>query len=550
MTFYLKVNCFRASSQGIKSSGFEVLIRSLTMALCSSGISSTLVNQLTNANMSRRSYTTWQNNLTSWNTAYTFDLNGNIQSLFREGAPDIDGYPTNLDNLSYTYQGNKITAIADSYGNLGFADLASTTEEYQYDANGNMIEDKNKGISQIRYNRMNLPEVITFSNGNEIHYLYDAGGSKLQKIAIPAAGGQTTTDYSGGFVYTNNSIDFFAFSEGRVRKVGANWQYQYDLKDHLGNVRATFTNDNGVATLLQADSYYPFGYKMPGLSYQTGAENKFTYNGKELEDEFGLDWYHYGARYYDPVIGRWWAVDPLDEFYSPFAYVGNNPIMLIDPNGMNSDCPDRGCPPPSFWNIIGEKIVKPINDLFSGAKEWLFAKNEFVAEQTSYVATSYEKNILKTVGSNIAALSDFTSNSTLEPYVSLSISKSDAFGYLPIFFSVTKTPNYTLITSGADITYSSPILISPASVSFGVFAKYGKSPILLSDLIGPSSGISGGYFGGLEYSNSNLPFLLYPNTKPLFNPYTNTHQVGINISGSAWSGYTGGYTIGARNYLF
>lgn len=309
------------------------------MALCSSGISSTLVNQLTNANMSRRSYTTWQNNLTSWNTAYTFDLNGNIQSLFREGAPDIDGYPTNLDNLSYTYQGNKITAIADSYGHLGFADLATTTEEYLYDANGNMIEDKNKGISQIRYNRMNLPVVITFSNGNEIHYLYDAGGSKLQKIAIPAAGGQTTTDYSGGFVYTNNSIDFFAFSEGRVRKVSGNWQYQYDLKDHLGNVRTTFTNDNGVATLLQADSYYPFGYKMPGLSYQTGAENKFTYNGKELEDEFGLDWYHYGARFYDPTVGRWWVIDPMDEFPSPYAYVGNTPIMLVDPNGMNSDDP-------------------------------------------------------------------------------------------------------------------------------------------------------------------------------------------------------------------
>lgn len=292
------------------------------------------LNQLTSANMSRRSYTTWQNNLTSWNTAYTFDLNGNIQSLFREGAPDIDGYPTNLDNLSYTYQGNKITAIADSYGHLGFADLATTTEEYLYDANGNMIEDKNKGISQIRYNRMNLPEVITFSNGNEIHYLYDAAGSKLQKIAIPAAGGQTTTDYSGGFVYTNNSIDFFAFSEGRVRKVGANWQYQYDLKDHLGNVRTTFTNENGVATLLQADSYYPFGYKMPGLSYQTGAENKFTYNGKELEDEFGLDWYHYGARYYDPVIGRWWAIDPADQYSSSYSYVGNTPIMKIDPDGM------------------------------------------------------------------------------------------------------------------------------------------------------------------------------------------------------------------------
>ena len=98
----------------------------------------------------------------------------------------------------------------------------------------------------------------------------------------------------------------------------------------------------------QSTSHYPFGMwraiplgKMPGLSYIAhGAdENKFTYNGKELEDEFGLDWYHYGVRFYDPAVGRWWAVDPMDEFPSPYAYVGNTPIMLVDPNGMNSDDP-------------------------------------------------------------------------------------------------------------------------------------------------------------------------------------------------------------------
>ncbi len=134
-------------------------------------------------------------------------------------------------------------------------------------------------------------------------------------------------------MYTNNTVDFFAFSEGRVRKVSGNWQYEYDLKDHLGNVRATFANNNGTATLLQADSYYPFGYKMPGLSYQNGAENKFTYNGKELEDEFGLDWYHYGARYYDPVIGRWWNIDPLGQFHSAYLANANNPIIYKDEDG-------------------------------------------------------------------------------------------------------------------------------------------------------------------------------------------------------------------------
>ncbi len=274
----------------------------------------------------------WTNYYEGWSGNYSYDLNGNIQTLNRAGTTYY-----NDDQLSYSYSGNQIQSITDNasstYKNNGFVDGVNATEEYLYDANGNMYSDLNKGITDITYNRMNLPEVITFSSGNEIHYLYDAAGSKLQKITYPAGGGQTTTDYSGGFVYTNNTVDFFAFSEGRVRKVSGNWQYEYDLKDHLGNVRATFTNNNGTATLLQADSYYPFGYKMPGLSYQNGAENKFTYNGKELEGEFGLNWYHYGVRYYDPVIGRWWVTDPVDQYSSPYSYVGSNPIVFIDPDG-------------------------------------------------------------------------------------------------------------------------------------------------------------------------------------------------------------------------
>jgi len=69
-------------------------------------------------------------------------------------------------------------------------------------------------------------------------------------------------------------------------------------------------------------------------------ENNYTYNGKtcpyfsgEPEDEFGLGWYHYGARYYDPQVSRWHATDPADELTSPYVYVGNNPLGFTDPDG-------------------------------------------------------------------------------------------------------------------------------------------------------------------------------------------------------------------------
>jgi RHS repeat-associated protein len=77
---------------------------------------------------------------------------------------------------------------------------------------------------------------------------------------------------------------------------------------------------------------------------------KYKYNGKELQDELGLNMYDYGARNYDPALGRWMNVDPLAEKYpshSPYCYVMNNPLRLIDPTGM---APEETDPPGSKSN--------------------------------------------------------------------------------------------------------------------------------------------------------------------------------------------------------
>ena len=91
--------------------------------------------------------------------------------------------------------------------------------------------------------------------------------------------------------------------------------------------------------VVQARHYYSFGMEMSQLNNGTTI-NKYQYNGKELQDDFGLYWYDYGARFYDPMIGRWHTIDPMAEEsrrWSPYAYAFDNPMRFIDPDGMNPD---------------------------------------------------------------------------------------------------------------------------------------------------------------------------------------------------------------------
>jgi len=92
--------------------------------------------------------------------------------------------------------------------------------------------------------------------------------------------------------------------------------------------------------ILQEDHYYPFGMNINALSSSTPLTkpNNFLYNGKELDTDFDIAWYDYSARNYDPQLGRFNQIDPHAYNYdswTPYNYVANNPILLIDPDGKD-----------------------------------------------------------------------------------------------------------------------------------------------------------------------------------------------------------------------
>ncbi len=246
--------------------------------------------------------------------------------------------------------------------------ISETNPDYSYDDHGNLIADHTKEITSITYNHLNLPTKVTFHGTNKfIEYLYTATGQKVQK-RVMHQDSTSTTRYLHGFQYYDNVLQFFHTPEGYVKNTpddtGApSFDYVYQYKDHLGNVRVNYAQNpqTGELEILEENHYYPFGLQHTNynsdllklkreeqsneksLAQDTHPTNpfdnpgyKYKFNGMEMQEEFGTVFYDFGARNYDPAIGRWMNVDPLADSYlnlSPYTFVANNPLLYIDPDG-------------------------------------------------------------------------------------------------------------------------------------------------------------------------------------------------------------------------
>ena len=288
-----------------------------------------------------------------------YDKNGNITGLERYGRSGSSSYGM-CDALTYTLNGNQMIRVDDQVsigaGNdeTDFKDAVKQANEYTYDANGNLTKDLNKGITGITYNCLNLPNAVTFSDGSTITYIYSADGTKLRTVH-KIGSVTTTTDYCGNVIYENNTAKLLLTGEGYISL--SDKKYHYYLQDHQGNNRVVADKDGNVE---ETNHYYPFG----GVFASSQNVQPYKYNGKELDTKKGLNWYDYGAREYDAVLGRFTTMDPMAEKYyavSPYTYCVNNPIKFVDPTGMLTESPQTGSIRLSFW----DKIKNAFNDLFS-----------------------------------------------------------------------------------------------------------------------------------------------------------------------------------------
>jgi RHS repeat-associated protein len=322
------------------------------------------INRLTDADYAQGSGL--DGNIGHNNEALTYDKNGNIKTLLRKFNNSL------VDSMRYIYlkKTNMINKITDSgSATSDIDDYPGESQDYSYDSNGNMTIDGSKNLNITYFQNLNLPKQLDFGLNNRIYYHYAADGQKMVKHTIKD-GFNSRTNYIGDIVYDGDTISYIITEDGRAYPYGKGslreYVYEYNLRDHLGNNRVTFKGKplTGPVEIVQTNSYYPFGLLMytnnPGIpaSYP---KNKYLYNGKEHQNDVfagsSLNWYDYGARFYDPQIGRWHTVDPLAEIsrrWSPYTYALDNPIRFIDPDGMN------------WWDKVKGAVVAFVDNATGG----------------------------------------------------------------------------------------------------------------------------------------------------------------------------------------
>ena len=203
-----------------------------------------------------------------------------------------------------------------------------------------MKNDANKGITQILYTHLNLPSRIAIVKGgitSTIDYVYSASGAKLRVMYRPNVLSplSTTTDYVNGCIFTNNNLSMARTDNGyyTLSSTGDPTYYFY-LKDHQGNNRVVVAENDSI---VQTNHYYPYGALFAEST--NGDVQRFKYNGKELDRNFGLNWYDHGARHNDAAIGRWHSMDPLAEVhpqFSPYSFCMGDPVNFGDYDGQDA----------------------------------------------------------------------------------------------------------------------------------------------------------------------------------------------------------------------
>ena len=266
--------------------------------------------------------------------SYQYDALGNMKRL--QHQVNGGGFTRNFTLVTGTNQLDALQVGLNSY-------------QYQYDSNGNLIQENASRFFEWNHNdrlRSFRTQIGNSEPSIYTHYVYDAAGLRVKQVTRKSATNVASTTYIdemfeyhrehlGGTTRNNNHLHIMD-NEKRIaiRRIGNPFSgntgpaVQYHLGDHLGSSHLVIDE---TSAWTNREEFTPFGE----TSFGSFAKKRYRYTDKEKDEESGM--YYMGARYYSPSLGRWLNIDPLAIKYShesPYVFVSNNPLIYIDPDGL------------------------------------------------------------------------------------------------------------------------------------------------------------------------------------------------------------------------
>jgi len=337
----------------------------------------------------------WDNSnlINAYGESLQYDANGNILKFLRQGA-NVSAMPLGMDSLTYKYNrdingnlvNNRLNHVNDSVGSTNYAEDIDDqgNNNYVYDKIGNLVKDVASNIDTIQWTAYGKINRIEKNTNSVLNFKYDASGNRTLKQVI---NNDTTSntyyvrDVQGNVLstYTNSSAtsglkwaEQYLYGSSRL---GA-WQWDtitpstppvvqnnnpiydsllygnrtFELSNNLGNILSTISDkkighdSSGqinyyMAEVLSQQDFYAFGMLKPGRIYNTGNSYRYGFNGKENDKEIkgSGNQIDFGARVYDPRLGRFLSIDPYQPAtaaLSPYQFGANDPINTVDPDGQ------------------------------------------------------------------------------------------------------------------------------------------------------------------------------------------------------------------------
>ncbi len=316
------------------------------------------------------------NGATNYSSNYTYDNDGNLQTLKRDILKD--GTLSVMDELEYNYNAgnNQLNHVNDYAGKLynDNVDIGKQSlNNYRYDAIGQLVRDNTEGLT-ISWRVDGKVNTITKDNGQLITFEYDGLGNRIGKVVTTGsvtektiyardAQGNTLGTYkvdANGIKLTEHTIygssrlgvenkEIAIVNNRDVVKTiftSTSGDKGYELTNHLGNVLAVVSDRNifgkngslsYIPEVLSYNDYYPFGMLVPNR--HGGTDYRYGFQGQEKDNEVKGEGnsINYKYRMHDPRIGRFFAVDPLFKKFphnAPYAFSENRVVDAVELEGL------------------------------------------------------------------------------------------------------------------------------------------------------------------------------------------------------------------------